>query len=178
MLHTSKNTTKKNGLLIGLVAGCGVIIVLLSAVVVLLLGQGQGGSNAEEPRRNVVVNEENVEKALKELDKKEFVPAGRYEAKMNSVWYFDDGSSPSRNAYVENVLGNTNDVYFDLILADTEEVILASPIIPRGSYMKEITLDKDLEPGTYECVMVYHLVDEDQNTLSTVRMAVTVIIEG
>ncbi len=164
--------------MVGLVASCGVIIVLLSAVVVLLVGQGQGGGGEEEPRRNVVVNENNVEEALKELDKKEFVPAGSYEVKMNSTWYFNDGVSPSRNAYVENVLGNTNDVYFDLILADTEEVILASPIIPRGSYMEDITLDKDLDAGTYDCVLVYHLVDENQKTLSTVRMAVTVVIEG
>ena len=97
---------------------------------------------------------------------------------MNSTWHFPDGSSPSPDAYVENVLSNSNDVYFDVELADTGEVILESPIIPRGSYMKNITLDKDLEPGSYDCVLIYLLVDKDQKTMSTLRMAITIIIEG
>ena len=165
--------------MIGLIACMGVIIVLLGAVVVLLMGRGDGViGKQEEPKRNVVVNKDNVEDALKVMEKHEFVPPGRFNAKMNSTWYFEDGTSPSSNAYVENSLRNSKDFYFDLILADTEEVILASPLIPIGSHMEDITLDKDLEPGTYDCIMIYHLVDEDQNTVSTVRMGVTVIIKG
>ena len=184
MLNTSKKTTeknapKKNGLMVGLIACMGVIIVLLGAVVVLLLGRGGDTVDKQiEEKRNVVVNEENIKEVLENMTEKDKVRPGRYQVTMNSTWRFADGSSPSENAYVENVATNTNDVYFDLMLADTNEVILESPLIPIGSHMKNITLDKDLEPGTYDCILVYHLVDEDQNTLSTLSMTVTVVIDG
>ena len=185
MFDTSNKTTKqaapkKNGLMIGLIACMGVIIVLLGAVVVLLLGRGDDvvDRKDEEPKRNVVVNKDNVDKITDEMNKTQHVRPGNYEAKMNAIWHFPDGSSPSTDAYVENVLRNTHDVYFDVELANTGEVILESPVIPRGSYMKDITLDKDLDPGTYDCVLIYHLVDSNQKTVSTLRMAITIIIEG
>ena len=165
--------------MIGLISCMGVIIVLLGAVVALLLGRGDGVIDTQEKeKRNMVVNEENIKEVLENMAEKDKVRPGRYQVTMNSTWRFADGSSPSENAYVENVANNTNDVYFDLMLADTEEVILKSPIIPRGGYMKNITLDKDLDAGTYKCVLVYHLIDEEQNTLSTINMSVTLVIEG
>lgn len=183
VLNTSKNTTekkatKKNGLMVGLIACMGVIIVLLGTIVVLLLGRGDGViGTQEEEKRNVVVNKDNVDEFLEEMEEVKHVRPGSYEAKMNSTWHFPDGSSPSTDAYVENVVSNTNDVYFDVMLADTGEVILESPIIPLGSYIKDITLDKDLDAGTYDCILIYHLVDKDQNTLSTLRMTLTIVIE-
>ncbi len=132
----------------------------------------------DEPKRNVVINEENVNEIIAEMEKNEFVPPGSYEAKMNATWIFPDGKSVSENAYVENVVRNTNDVYFDVILSETDEVIYESPLLPVGSHIENITLDKELEKGTYDCVVIYHLVDEEQNTLSTVRVAVTIVIEN
>lgn len=184
MTNTSKNAPskaapQKNGLLIGLIAALGVVIALLLVIVILLLGKDGGIIQKDEaPKRNVVVNKDNVDDFLDEMEEVKPVRPGYFEAKMNSTWHFPDGSSASTDAYVENILANTNDVYFDVMLAETGEVILESPIIPRGSYMEDITLDKDLDAGTYDCILVYHLVDEDQNTLSTLRMAITIVIEG
>ena len=184
MFETSKKATEKkatNGLMIGLIACMGVIIVLLGAVVVLLLGRGNDTvvDRKEEPKRNVVVNKDNVEDVVKGMTGMQPNIPLTYNVKMNSTWYFDDGSSPSRNAYVENVTDNTTDVYFDVVLAEDESVmLLESPLLPLGSYMKDITLDVDLDAGTYDCVLIYHLVDEDQNTLSTVRMAIQIVVEG
>jgi hypothetical protein len=80
---------------------------------------------------------------------------------------------------VENVEKNTNDVYFDILLAEDEShVIYQSPVIPRGGHIEKIALDEDLEPGTYDCICVYHLIDEDQNTISTLRVTLTIIVEG
>lgn len=176
-----QKSNNKKPLMITLIALCVVIVALLSVIVGLLLGQqSAGGQQAadEPPKRNVVVTKDNVEDIVEDM-KEATVAPGMYEVKMNSTWYFEDGSSPSRNAYVENVVNNTNDVYFDVVLAENEEtVLLASPLIPRGSYMDEISLDVDLDPGTYDCVLIYHLVDENQNTLSTLRMAITIVVEG
>ncbi len=149
-----------------------VIIVLLGVVLYLLFGR------KEEPlNRNVVVNEDNVEKVLEELDEKESVPVGYYETIMNSTWNFKSGDVPSDNAYVENAESNTNSVYFDLIRTDTEETIYESPILPVGSHLENITLDTDLPAGTYDCVVTYHLLDEEDKSISTLKVTVTVVIE-
>jgi hypothetical protein len=103
-------------------------------------------------------------------------PPPNYEVTMNSTWHFNDGAEASEDAYVENSAANSNDVYFDLELQDTGEVIYESPVIPIGSHLDKIKLDKDLDAGTYTCVMTYHLVDSGQNTVGTVKLEVTVIV--
>lgn len=97
---------------------------------------------------------------------------------MTNTWHFETGDGVSRDAYVQNLPENTNDVYFDLFLAGQEtESIYQSPVIPRGSELTEIALDKPLEAGTYDCVLIYHLVDEEQKTISTLRVAVVIVVE-
>lgn len=158
---------------------CGaVIIVLLVVVIVLLVRNGsQTSTSAEsEPKRNVVVTPDNVQEVIDQLDSADYVTAGSYEVTMNTTWNFKDGASASDDAYVENSVENTNDVYFDITLADTEENIYSSPVIPIGSHLEDITLDKDLDAGTYDCVMTYTLVDSEQNALSTVRVTMTIIV--
>ena len=44
--------------------------------------------------------------------------------------------------------------------------------------LEEIAFDEPLDEGAYDCVVIYHLIDEDQNTLSTLRIALKVIVEG
>lgn len=157
---------------------CAVVIIVLLAAVVFLLMRGNGGAAAEDeaPKRNVVVNEENAEEVAEEILNQKVVAPGTYQVTMNSTWNFQNGASSSDNAYVENSTANTNPVYFDLQLTETEEVIYESPVIPVGSHLDDIRLDTDLDAGTYDCVLTYHLVDEEQNTLSTLRMAVTVVV--
>lgn len=171
-IRSGNATKKKGGGLIPVVGIC-CATVLVGAVV--LLGQGE---SEPDDKRNVVINHENLEEVLKDMSASDFVPLGSYEAKMSSNWIFEDGTSASENAYVENVVANTHDVYFDIMLSDTNERIYASPVLPVGSYLEAITLDKDLDAGTYDCVMEYHLVDEEQNTISTVNFALTIIVQN
>lgn len=132
-------------------------------------------SRKEEPvKRNVVVNKDNVEEVLEQLE--DPVPPGSYEVKMNSTWNFASGDAPSDNAYVENVEANTNSVYFDVTRADTEETIFESPILPVGSYLDNITLDSNLPAGTYDCLVTYHLLDENDESISTVKLTLTINI--
>ncbi len=98
---------------------------------------------------------------------------------MNTTWHFETGDSASYDAYVANVAENTNDVYFDIFLeGQEEEPIYQSPVIPRGSEMEEITLDKPLDAGTHNCVLIYHLVDEEQKTVSTLQVGLTIVVEN
>jgi hypothetical protein len=97
---------------------------------------------------------------------------------MSTTWHFATGDAISEDAYVRNDAGNTNDVYFDVFLAEDESTpILQSPVIPRGGELENISLDTALDAGTYDCVMVYHLVDENQETVSTLRVGFTIIVE-
>ena len=171
----SENTNSKgsNGLKIAIAVGVVVIIALLGVIIFLLVGRGK-----EEPeKRNVVVSQDNVEKVVEEMAAEAPVQTGYYEASMNTTWTFTTGSDVSEDAYVANVEGNTNDVYFDVVLAeDEDQVIYKSPVLPRGSELENIALDTPLEAGTYPCICVYHLIDENQKTISTVRVGITVVV--
>ena len=101
-----------------------------------------------------------------------------YDVTMNSTWNFTSGDEASYNAYVENSPSNQNDVYFDLVLADTGETLLESPVIQVGQHMDKIKLDKKLKAGSYNCILTYHLLDDQQSTISTVKLAVTVNVES
>lgn len=158
-----------------LVALVGVIVAL---VMVLNRGAAETPQAQDNSPRAVVVHEDTVEEQVEELLSQPPVQPGYYEASMTLDWVFPDGASPSSNAYVQNRESNTNDVYFDIQLRDSRETIYESPIIPLGSYIDNITLDKDLDAGTYNCVIVYHLVDDNQQSISTLTMGLTVIVEN
>lgn len=162
---------KKKGKVIILI--CIVIIAVLIGVIVFLLHK------KEEPKRNVVVTEENAEEVARQMTEEEYTEPGYYTVNMATEWHFSKGDAISSDARVDNVVGNTNSVYFDLFVAgDEEEPIYSSPVIPVGSFLENIALEKPLEKGTHDCVMVYHLVDEEQETLSTLRVTVKLIVES
>lgn len=176
---------KGNPILTALLVGMVVVIALLGAAVGLLLTREQTPDRTVEEEaplgRSVVVNEENVEQVVEDLSSMEPTPLGYYEVSMNFTWNFPDGASPSTNAYVENVPRNANPVYFDVLLAEDESVALyESPILPLGSHINtgEVVLLRDLDAGTYPCVIVYHLLNGNQKTVSTLRMTMDVVVEN
>lgn len=170
-----KKGSKKGGKIAFIV--CGFVIVALIAVIVVMACRMMNNSEGGEPKRNVVISPDNVDEVIEDMAKEEFVAPGSYNVTMNNTWNFADGSSASDNAYVENSTSNTNDVYFDITLADSEEKIYSSPVIPVGSHLENIALDKELKKGSYDCVITYTLVDKEQKPLSTVRVSLTIIIE-
>jgi len=149
-----------------------VIIILLGLVIFLMLNK----EKKEEPiRRNIVVNEKNVDKVIEQLGEERTAP-GSYEVTMNTTWNFPSGDAASENAYVKNAEANTNSVYFDVTLEETGETIFESPIIPVGSWLDNITLDSVLEDGIYDCVITYHLLDEEEQSISTVKLTLKIVI--
>ena len=172
--EANQNKSLGKGGKIAIFVGIAVVIALLVVVIILLLR----GQKKEEPKRNVVVTQENVEEVVDNMALDEYIEPGYYSASMTNTWHFATGDAISEDAFVENKEENTNDVYFDVFLAsDEENPILQSPVIPRGAELDNISLDTPLDAGTYDCVMVYHLVDEEQNTISTLRVGITIIVE-
>jgi Ca2+/Na+ antiporter len=162
-------------------AGIAVIIILLIVVIVLLFTgrNGKKEETKEETKRAVVLNEENAEEVAEDFFSEEYTPPGYFTATMNNEWDFATGDAVSENAYVANDSSNTNDIYFDVFIdGDEENSIYQSPVIPLGGELREIKLSKKLSAGSYKCIMIYHLVDEEQNTISTVRVGITINVNS
>lgn len=158
-----------------------IVIIALLGVIMFLLASRKEDEVEKSKKRNVVVNESNAESVAEQMieEAQEFVEPGYYTVSMDTDWHFSKGDAVSDDAWVDNLAENTNDIYFDVFLAENEdEAIYQSPIIPRGGYLEQIALDKPLEEGIYNCVIVYHLVDEDQETISTLRVAFTITVDS
>lgn len=151
-------------------------IVVMAGVIIYFVVNRNEKTEDNTVKRNVIVNEQNVDKVIAYMSKDEFTPVGSYEVTMNSTWNFKNGKAVSDNAYVKNALSNTNSVYFDVTRSDTGGTILESPILPVGSYLDKIALDKELSTGTYACVCTYHLIDENNKPISEVSLKLTIVI--
>jgi hypothetical protein len=164
----------KTAIVIGSVV---IIIALLVTIIVLLLRGKEDVKDQGGEKRSVVVTKENAEQVAEEMKNQEYIPNGYYETKMTTKWNFNTGDAVSEDAYVENVMENTNDVYFDVVLEEDEnQVIYKSPVIPRGGKLDGIKLDTKLSKGEYPAIVIYNLVDSEQNTVSTLRVGVTIIV--
>lgn len=174
--ETENKVVKGKGGKIALVV-CVVVIIALIGIVIYLITSRFGSEN-KKSKRNVVVNEKNVEKVISQIDEDSRTPMGSYEVTMNTTWNFENGSVASKNAYVKNAESNTNSVYFDVIRSDTGETILSSPILPVGTYLEKITLDTVLPAGTYDCVCTYHLIDDNEKDISKVNLTLKIVINN
>lgn len=182
------DTTERSGAASGgarnamAIVGVALVVALIGVIIALVMVLNRGEKVVyveEEPtQRTRVVNEDTVREVVDNINEMDFVQPGYYEVSMNMNWIFPDGTSPSSNAFVENVPGNTNDVYFDVQLRDTGRVIYESPLIPRGERLETVQLDADLDAGAYDCVIIYHLVDDQQRTISTLSLGMMVTIES
>lgn len=173
-----RESSKKGGMIVLIAVGL-VIIALLGTIVVLLLrrpAQSNEQIGTELEARGVLVTEDNVEDLLGDEEPSAAEIPLEYTVVMNGTWHFPDGSSPATDAVVENSPFNQTPVYFDVVLADTEETIYESPVIPLGETLREVVLMRDLDAGSYDCVVIYHLVDDEQRTLTTVRVGIVIEI--
>ena len=141
------------------------VLLIVAAVAIFFL-------NRDVDERPTVVTEDNVEQVKEQLEKP--VEDSYYTTEMTVDWTFEDGGAVSSNAYVANAVENTRTVYFDVNLADTGELIYSSPYIPVGEELSEIKLDKTLSAGDYDAVVTYHLVDDDNEEITTVSVAVKI----
>ncbi|WP_026650976.1 hypothetical protein [Butyrivibrio proteoclasticus] len=178
MAEQSGKSNSSNGIKAIVIVGIVVIIALLTAILVVVLKNNNKTEPEQEKRAVVVNNEEAAEEVVEEMLNQEYVAPGYYEVTMTTDWHFTEGGAKSTDAYVENVQTNSNDVYFDLVLSEDEsQVIYKSPVIPLGGKLEDVQLDRTMDPGTYSCVMIYHLVDENQNSLSELRVGLTIFVE-
>jgi len=163
-----------------LIVGVLILAALIGVIIalVMLLTRGQNEEPEQAGQRTTIVNEENAERVVEDIirEDEQRTRPGYYEVTMNTTWHFPDGRSPATDSYVENSRSNTNAVYFDIKMRDTGDVIYESPIIPVGGHMDNIQMDVNLAEDTYSCICEYHLVDENQKSLSTVNVGLTLVV--
>ena len=129
----------------------------------------------EKVKRNYVVIDEAV--SLSDVSEAAINSASSHDVKMNSTWTFSDGRAYSKDAFVENPSSNINSVYFDIKVNGYAESIFTSPVLPVGSHIENITLDKALKAGTYNCTLTYTLLSKDgKDSVGTLQMALKIII--
>jgi hypothetical protein len=164
------------GLYVGIAVGIIVIVALAVAVVYLILRSNTADRTQTDENRTTILTSENFDEVMSEMD--EPVVAGSYVCNMNTTWHFTDSSSPSYDAYVANAEENSYTVYFDVTLADTEQLVYSSPYMEVGAELADLKLSEKLDAGEYPAIVTYHLVDDQHVSLSTVSVSVTLIVEN
>ncbi|MBQ8519565.1 MAG: hypothetical protein IJ455_08210 [Agathobacter sp.] len=154
-----------------------VILVSIAAMVLVIGGILAWFVFGEDEEPNIVVTPDNVEDLLADREEQEATPMGSFEVMMTTTWTFPNSKSASTDAYIANSINNRNTVYFTITLEGNEEPLYTSPYIPVGSRMENVTLNSDLEAGTYDTVLTYHLVDGEYQDISEVSVALEIIIE-
>lgn len=126
--------------------------------------------NDEEPRDGRAIFETNAIQTSQTAT----VP---YQAVMSVEWTFENGTAISKDAYVENVTKNQNDIYFDVKL-ETGELLYTSPIVEVGTRLENIALDTPLSAGEYKAVVTYHLLDDKKQETATAQIAVKITVQN
>lgn len=163
--ETKKVKQKKRLIIIAFI----VLLVALVVCILLLLRK-------PEDKERRFVDRENADEIMEEMADK--VAEGMFECKMTTAWAFEDGNSESANAYVANVESNRYTICFDVYEKKTNELLYSSPFIPVGSEISNIKLDKKLAAGEYEAVVMYTLVDDDENEVSSAGFNITISVNN
>lgn len=182
MSNRKENTEKKNkNMIVIIIAALVIVIAALIVCVVLLLTkqkEEQVPDSGNVTNTSVLdrgfVNEDNIENIMDEMTEK--VSEGMFECKMTTAWTFDDGKSAAPNAYVANVENNLYTLYFDVYEETTNELLYSSPMLPVGTEIKNFKLDKELPAGEYDAVVMYTMVDENLEEVSSVGFKVTISV--
>jgi hypothetical protein len=95
------------------------------------------------------------------------VAAGMFETYMNVTWTFADGTAVSDDAIMGNSVNNNYPMWFEVTLADTGEKVFESLLLPVGTQIDEMRLDRDLDAGTYPAVVTVHLQTEEGEAIDS-----------
>lgn len=163
-------------------------VALTVCIVLLVLPSGDTGKEQSGPDNSGndngappsvldrgFVDESNANAIMSELSEK--VEEGMFECMMSTTWTFEDAASASPNSYVANVESNQYAIIFDVYEEQTNELLYSSPILPVGSEIRGIKLDKKLSAGDYNAVVMYTLVNEDYEEVSTAGFRITISVK-
>lgn len=166
---TGKNLKKPYLVIIVLAAVITILALCFAIYFYLNAGMKKQQRDILEAKSSFV-NENNLDEVKEKME--EPVTDNYYKVKMSFDWTFSNGGKTSEDVYVANSEDNTRTVYFDLTLAENNELLYTSPYMLLGSELKNIELEQKLEAGDYDAVVTYHLVDDDYEEVTSVSVSV------
>lgn len=128
-----------------------ILLIIIAAVAVFLW--------LRRPKN--VITEENYKQIMEDMDNQ--VQEGYFETYMNTDWTFPDGTSETTDAILGNSPNNKKPIRCEILLADTEEVLYSTGVLPVGAELPPFKLDVDLDAGTYDAVCMVYLLDEEED---------------
>lgn len=126
-----------------------ILLVIIAAVVIYFMTRPKG------------ITEGNYKQIMDEMRNE--VQEGYFETYMNTDWTFPDGTSETTDAILGNSPNNKKPIRCEVRLADTEEVVFKTDVLPVGAELPPFKLDVDLEAGTYEAVCEVYLLNEEKD---------------
>lgn len=124
----------------------------------------------------IAVNEEDLQAQYDEAMKE--VQEGYISLNFNNWAVSEDGIN--FDCFLGNSSENTYDVYYDMYMDSSfQDRIFITGLIPPGSGIEHFTSEIDLDPGTYEAVLVLTQVEDDHATIHTqTSVAITLKVKG
>ena len=116
-----------------------------------------------------------AEEMQAELDRQ--VEEGMFNISIASAIQFADGTS-SGTAYIENVPGNRYNMQVVITDDATKEVLYESGVLAPNQFIEDVTLAKDLEPGTYNATATFKALDPttyDEVGQAAAKIAINVL---
>lgn len=176
---SSQEKKDSKAVVIGVMVALAVVLVVVCVAFAMYIRKTNSSNiNATEEetkKREYVVTKDNVEEIREELQ--ETLSDAYYTVTMTTEWTCSAATNESKDAYIANSTDNNRTVYFNLLLPNTGEVIYSSPFIPVGEELKGLTLDKGLPVGKNTVWVEYHLVDENEQELTTVTVTATITVK-
>ncbi len=185
----SKPSEKSNKKLIIIISVIAVVIIAILVGVIIWLMSGEESSRPQALEntggRGTVITDENADEIINEPS-----DDSSYTTEQRSSWYFPSGAEASPNSYVRNNERNTNPVYFNINLRDDaqsveeKDLVYESPIMEVGQSVTNVKLNKRLEPGDYNAILTYHIIQftddskENYEELRTVSTGITLHIQS
>lgn len=156
-----------------------ILIAIIGVLVFLLLGKKETEIPSEDSGA-YVIEEGNYQQIMDDMQAE--VREGYFETYMNTEWTFVDGTSETKDAILGNSPNNTKAIRCEVLLADTDEVVFSTGVIPVGVQLPPFKLDIDLEAGKYDAVCMTYLLNEmDDGTYkdySSAGFNITIIVEN
>lgn len=169
----NKNSNK---LIVVIILVAAVIITGLAVVIILLLGKEEeapfdpiesnfaDGQILYQQKGMIILDEEDLQAAYDEAVKK--TKEGYITLSFNNYAVSDDGKN--FECYLGNAAENTYDIYFDMYRdSSLSERIMLTGLIPPGSGIDTFESLIELDPGTYEAVLILTQVEDDHSTIHT-----------
>lgn len=128
-----------------------ILLIIIAAVAIFLW--------LRRPKN--VITEENYKQIMEDMNNE--VQEGYFETYMNTEWTFPDGTSETTNALFGNSPNNKKPIRCEVMLADTEEVIYSTGVLPVGAELPPFKLDVDLDAGTYDAICQVYLLNEEED---------------